>query len=106
MLASTTFDIPAHEVVEHRGLVRGIIVRSRSVIGNFGASIQSIFGGNISLYTSLCERTREDAFKQIMTNLTKIETALGKATEFGKIGQNYAAWEQLAELRARLTATS
>jgi hypothetical protein len=42
---------------------------------------------------------REDAFKQIMTNLTKIETALGKATEFGKVGQNYAAWEQLAALR-------
>lgn len=42
---------------------------------------------------------REDAFKQIMTNLTKIEAALGKATEFGKMGQNYAAWEQLAELR-------
>jgi hypothetical protein len=42
---------------------------------------------------------REDAFKQIMTNLTKIETALGKAVEFGKVGQNYAAWEQLAALR-------
>lgn len=42
---------------------------------------------------------REDAFKQIMTNLTKIETALGKASEFSKVGQNYAAWEQLAELR-------
>ena len=42
---------------------------------------------------------REDAFKQIMTNLTKIETALGKAAEFSKIGQNYAAWEQLAEMR-------
>jgi hypothetical protein len=42
---------------------------------------------------------REDAFKQIMTNLTKIETAMGKAAEFGKIGQNYAAWEQLAEIR-------
>ena len=43
--------------------------------------------------------TREDAFKQIMTNLTKIETALGKASEFSKMGQNYAAWEQLAKLR-------
>ena len=43
--------------------------------------------------------TREDAFKQIMTNLMKIEAALGKAAEFGKVGQNYAAWEQLAELR-------
>jgi DnaJ-domain-containing protein 1 len=45
------------------------------------------------------DATREDAFKQIMTNLTKIETALGKASEFGKVGQNYTAWEQLAELR-------
>ena len=43
--------------------------------------------------------TREDAFKQIMTNLTKIETALGKASEFSKMGQDYAAWEQLAKLR-------
>ncbi|MES2658734.1 MAG: hypothetical protein V4689_08950 [Verrucomicrobiota bacterium] len=45
------------------------------------------------------DATREDAFKQIMTNLTKIETALGKASEFSKVGQNYAAWEQLAKLR-------
>ena len=45
------------------------------------------------------DATREDAFRQIMTNLTKIETALGKAAEFGRMGQNYAAWEQLAELR-------
>ena len=45
------------------------------------------------------DATREDAFKQIMTNLTKIEIALGKASEFSKIGQNYAAWEQLADLR-------
>ena len=45
------------------------------------------------------DATREDAFRQIMTNLTKIETALGKASEFSKVGQNYAAWEQLAELR-------
>jgi hypothetical protein len=45
------------------------------------------------------DATREDAFKQIITNLTKIETALGKAVEFSKVGQNFAAWEQLAELR-------
>ena len=47
-------------------MVRGIIVRSRSVIGNFGASIQSIFGGNITLYTSLCERAREDAYNLML----------------------------------------
>jgi len=48
------------------GVVRGIIVRSRSIVGNFGAHLQSIFGGNISLYTSLCERAREDAFNEML----------------------------------------
>ena len=48
--------------------MRGIIVRSRSIVGNIGASIQSLFGGNISLYTSLCERTREDAFRLMLTH--------------------------------------
>jgi uncharacterized protein YbjQ (UPF0145 family) len=43
-------------------------VRSRSIVGNFGASIQAIFGGNISLYTNLCERTREDAFNRMLTH--------------------------------------
>ncbi len=50
------------------GVVRGIVVRSRSIVGNFGASIQSIFGGNISIYTSLCERAREDAFQQMLAH--------------------------------------
>jgi uncharacterized protein YbjQ (UPF0145 family) len=53
-------------VVKSFGVVRGIIVRSRSIIGNIGANIQSIFGGNISLYTELCERTREDAFNLML----------------------------------------
>jgi len=51
-----------------RRVVRGSMVRSRSVIGNFGASIQALFGGNISLYTSLCERAREDTFNQMLTH--------------------------------------
>ena len=58
--------MPGYRVTKSFGVVRGIIVRSRSVIGNFGASIQSIFGGNISLYTSLCERAREDAFNLML----------------------------------------
>jgi uncharacterized protein YbjQ (UPF0145 family) len=61
-LTTTTFDLPGYQVVKSFGVVRGIIVRSRSVIGNLGASIQAIFGGNISLYTELCERTRGDAY--------------------------------------------
>jgi uncharacterized protein YbjQ (UPF0145 family) len=65
-LTTTTFELPGYRITKSFGVVRGIIVRSRSIIGNFGASIQSIFGGNISLYTSLCERTREEAFRQML----------------------------------------
>ena len=67
-LTTTTFELPGYRVVKSFGVVRGIVVRSRSIIGNFGAHIQSLFGGNISLYTSLCERTREDAFNQMITH--------------------------------------
>ena len=65
-LTTTTFDLPGYRVVKSFGVVRGIIVRSRSVIGNVGASIQALFGGNISLYTELCERAREDAFNLML----------------------------------------
>ncbi|MBK9138049.1 MAG: YbjQ family protein [Verrucomicrobia bacterium] len=65
-LTTTTFDLPGYRVVRSLGVVRGIIVRSRSVFGNLGASIQSLFGGNISLYTSLCERARSDAFNLML----------------------------------------
>jgi uncharacterized protein YbjQ (UPF0145 family) len=65
-LTTTTFELPGYRVVKSFGVVRGIIVRSRSIIGNIGANIQSIFGGNISLYTELCERTREDAFNLML----------------------------------------
>ena len=55
-------------MVKSFGVVRGIVVRSRSIVGNIGAGIQAIFGGNISLYTELCERAREDAFNQMLTH--------------------------------------
>jgi uncharacterized protein YbjQ (UPF0145 family) len=67
-LTTTTFDLPGYRVVKSFGVVRGIIVRSRSIIGNFGASIQSIFGGNISLYTTMCERARSDAFNDMLVH--------------------------------------
>ena len=57
-LTTTAFDLPGFRITKSFGVVRGIMVRSRSVIGNFGAQIQSIFGGNISIYTNLCERAR------------------------------------------------
>ena len=67
-LTTTTFELSGYRVVKLFGVVRGIIVRSRSIIGNFGASIQSIFGGNISLYTDLCEQTREEAFNKMIVH--------------------------------------
>ncbi len=67
-LTTTTFDLPGFRVTRSHGVVRGIVVRSRSVIGNIGASIQSLFGGNITLYTDLCERARSDAFNQMLAH--------------------------------------
>jgi uncharacterized protein YbjQ (UPF0145 family) len=65
-LTTTAFELPGYRVVKSLGVVRGIIVRSRSVIGNIGASIQAVFGGNITLYTQLCEQAREDTFKLML----------------------------------------
>ena len=67
-LTTTTFELPGYRVVKSFGVVRGIVGRSRSIVGNIGAGIQAIFGGNISLYTELCERAREDAFNQMLTH--------------------------------------
>ena len=62
-LVTTTFDLPGHRTVRTLGLVRGVIVRSRSVVGNIGAALQSLVGGNITLYTELAENAREDAYR-------------------------------------------
>jgi uncharacterized protein YbjQ (UPF0145 family) len=67
-LTTTAFELAGYQVSRSFGVVRGIIVRSRSIVGNIGASIQSLFGGNISLYTTLCERAREDAFQQMLAH--------------------------------------
>lgn len=67
-LTTTAFELPGYRVIKCFGVVRGIIVRSRSIVGNFGAGLQSLFGGNISIYTSLCERARGDAFNQMLAH--------------------------------------
>lgn len=61
-MTTTTFNLDGYRVVKHFGVVRGIIVRSRSVLGTIGASLQTLVGGNITLLTELCEKTRNDAF--------------------------------------------
>ena len=61
-MITTAFDLPGYRIKGNLGVVRGIVVRSRSVVGNFGAAIQTLFGGNITIYTQLCEKARKDAF--------------------------------------------
>jgi uncharacterized protein YbjQ (UPF0145 family) len=65
-MISTTNEIVGYRIVRQIGVVRGITVRSRSVIGNLGASLQTLIGGNITLYTELCEKAREEAFELMM----------------------------------------
>ena len=62
MIVTTTNDLPGYRITTVIGVVRGITVRSRSVIGNVGGAIQSIFGGNLSIYTDLAERARSEAY--------------------------------------------
>ena len=61
-MITSAFELPGHAISRNLGMVRGITVRSRSVVGNFVGGIQSLFGGNITVYTNLCERARSDAF--------------------------------------------
>ena len=72
MLVSTTNDLTGYRVVRHVGLVRGVTVRSRSVIGNFAAGIQSIFGGNITIYTRLAEHARAEAYQLMAAHATEM----------------------------------
>lgn len=65
-LVSTANEITGYRIVRNLGIVRGIIVRSRSVLGTLGATLQTIIGGNITILTNLCEKTREDAFELMM----------------------------------------
>jgi uncharacterized protein YbjQ (UPF0145 family) len=67
-LTTTAFELPGYRITQSFGVVRGIMVRSRSVIGNIGANLQSLFGGNITLYTNLCEQAREDTFNLMLTH--------------------------------------
>jgi uncharacterized protein YbjQ (UPF0145 family) len=62
MLVTTTNDVPGRKIVTHLGLVRGLSVRSRSVIGNVGGAFQTLFGGSITVYTKLAEQTRQEAY--------------------------------------------
>jgi uncharacterized protein YbjQ (UPF0145 family) len=71
-LVTTNIQLDGYRVVKNLGVVRGIIVRSRSLIGNIGAAFQILFGGNISLYTELCEQTRCDAYELMIRHAEEV----------------------------------
>ncbi len=71
-LVTTAFELPGCRIVQNIGLVRGIVVRSRSIIGNIGAGLQTLFGGNITLYTNLCEKAREDAYELLLQHAGEV----------------------------------
>ena len=88
-LVTTAFDLPGCRIVRNIGLVRGIVVRSRSIVGTIGASLQTLVGGNITLYTELCETARADAFRLMMEHA-------GQMGANGVIGVRYDANEVMA----------
>jgi uncharacterized protein YbjQ (UPF0145 family) len=63
---STAFEINGYRIIQNLGIVRGILVRSRSIFGSIGASLQTIIGGNITILSELCEKTREESFEIMM----------------------------------------
>jgi uncharacterized protein YbjQ (UPF0145 family) len=69
-MATTGLELTGYKITKNLGLARGIIVRSRSIVGNIGASLQGLFGGNITILTDLCEKTREDAFDLMLKHAT------------------------------------
>jgi uncharacterized protein YbjQ (UPF0145 family) len=71
MIVSTTNVIAGYHIVRHLGVVRGITVRSRSVVGNFVGGIQSLFGGRISAYVSLAENARQEAFDHMVQHASE-----------------------------------
>lgn len=71
-MTTTAFELDNYHVTRNLGIVRGIIVRSRSIFGTVGASLQTLIGGNISLFTDLCEKTRSDAYELMLQHAAMI----------------------------------
>ena len=71
-MVTTAFDLPNFRIVQNLGVVRGIVVRSRNIFATIGASLQTIVGGNITVWTTLCEQTRADAFDIMIQHATEV----------------------------------
>ncbi|MGH9948699.1 MAG: YbjQ family protein [Pyrinomonadaceae bacterium] len=71
-MVTTAFELPGFRVTQNLGVVRGIVVRSRNVFANIGASLQTLVGGNITAWTTLCEQTRGDAFEIMIQHASEL----------------------------------
>ena len=71
-MVTTAFELPNYRVVQNLGVVRGIVVRSRNIFATIGAGLQTIVGGNITVWTTLCEQTRNDAFDIMIQHATEV----------------------------------
>ena len=71
-LVTTAFEIPGHRIVRNIGVVRGIVVRSRNVFATIGAGLQTLVGGDITLFTELCEKTRQDSFAMMTLHAAQL----------------------------------
>jgi uncharacterized protein YbjQ (UPF0145 family) len=90
-MVTTAFELPGYVVVKNLGLVRGITVRSRSIVGNFFGGLQTIFGGNITIYTELCEKARSETYRQMWNHASSMGAN-------AVIGVRYDATELMAGL--------
>jgi len=71
-MTTTSHELPGYKIVRNLGVVQGITVRSRSVLGNIGASFQMTVGGDISLFTKMCEQSRQDAYKRMLRQVVEL----------------------------------
>ena len=88
-MVATTNEIAGWRVIRQLGIVRGITVRSRSVVGNIGAALQTLVGGNISLFTELCEHAREEAFELMVAHAQQMgaNAVLGMRYDANEVAQ-------------------
>ncbi len=90
-MVTTALELPGFTIVRNLGVVRGITVRSRSIVGNFFGGIQSLFGGNITIYTSLCEQAREETYQEMVRHARHLGAS-------GIVSMRYDATELMAGL--------
>ena len=88
-LVTTAFELPSVKIARNFGLVRGIIVRSRSIVGNIGAAFQTVVGGNISIYTNLCEQARQETYELMIQHAAQLGAngVIGVRYDTTEVGQ-------------------